>query len=298
MDKLRALLASDIPFARDDAHRLLPAMIACLCGFTALLLALAVSLSDNVEHQARQVTGVVQVEIPPAVVKNGDKFSTIIDVVRRTPGVTHVNVLREDDMEKLLKPWLGSDFTLDDLPVPSMLDVSTEVKDGKPAIDLPKLKSTLSGIDKNIVVADRGPWVGNVERAAMLLQWLVLLIAALLMACVIGMIVLVARTNLKLHFKAVSLLHMFGATDDYILQQFQWNNAFLAIRGAAVGTLFAALVFTAWVVLSNRWDNPVLPPVGFTLSHGLAFALLPVMTAVIAFAATRVTVHNMLRHMH
>jgi len=295
MESLKRLLASDIPFARDDAHRLLPAMIACLVGFAALLLALAVSLSDSVNAQARDVTGVLQVEIPAESTNVLDKAAALL---RATPGVSNVAILREKEMEALLKPWLGNNFTLDDLPVPTLLDVKTKVDGGKTVVDVKALTGKLQALDKAIVVQDRGPWVSQMARATSLLQGLVVFVAALLLACVIGMIVLVARTNLKLHFKAVSLLHMFGATDDYILRQFQWNNAALATRGALAGVLFAALVFTAWVVLSHRWESPVLPPVSFTISHAAAFMLLPVLTAIIAFAATRLTVQSMLRHMH
>lgn len=298
MERLKRLLASDIPFARDDAHRLLPAMIACLVGFAALLIALAVSLSNNVGAQAREITGVLQIEIPRDLVQNRQSMDKILATVRTTPGVTEVAVLRQPEMEALLKPWLGDDFSLSDLPVPGMMDVKTTVKDNRTVVDVERLNKNLRSIHPGIAVEDRGPWVAQITRATTLLQGLVLLVAALLVACVTGMVVLVARTNLKLHFKAVSLLHMFGATDEYILRQFQWNNAALAARGALVGVVFAALIFTAWVVLSHRWESPVLPQVSFTLSHGMAFVLLPIITALIALAATRMTVHSMLRHMH
>jgi cell division protein FtsX len=176
--------------------------------------------------------------------------------------------------------------------------VKTGVRDKRSAVNVEALRDKLQAMHSLIEVQDRGPWVGQVARATSLLQGLVLLVAALLLACVTGMIVLVARTNLKLHFKAVSLLHLFGATDDYILRQFQWNNAAIAARGAGIGVVFALLVFGGWVVLSHRWDSPVLPPASFSASHLLAFVLLPLLTGLIAFVATRMTVQSMLRHMH
>jgi cell division protein FtsX len=182
--------------------------------------------------------------------------------------------------------------------VPLILDVKTSVKGDKTAVDIAALRSKLAKVDTGIRVEDRGPWVGHMVKAMGLLQGLVILVALLLMLCVLGMIVLVARTNLRLHFKAVSLLHMFGATDDYILRQFQWNNAWLAARGAFVGVLIAALIFTAAVVLSVRWASPVMPEVTFSVLHMVMFALLPIFTALIAMAATRLTVQGMLENMH
>lgn len=297
MEFFKQLIASDIPFARDDAHRMLPAMVACLIGFAALLLALSVSLNDGVSNSARDVTGVLQVEVPKQVAAKKDAMDRITSTIRGVAGVTEVTVLREAEMESLLKPWLGEDFSLDDLPVPSMVDVKTDVEEGRTVVDVKALRAQLSAIDRGITIEDRGPWVAQMNRATVLLQTMVVLVALLLLACVVGMIVLVARTNLKLHFKAVSLLHMFGATDEYILRQFQWNNAWLAARGAAVGSIFAALIFTSWVVLSHRWESPVLPPVDFSIGHAAAFLFLPLFTAGIALIATRLTVQSMLRHM-
>ena len=288
---------SDIPFARDDAHRLLPAMIACLVGFAALLLVIAMTLTGTLAAQSREVSGMVQVEIPAAKA-NESALAKIDELLRTTPGVTRVTLLNVADMEALLKPWLGDGFTLDTLPVPVMMDIKTEVEDNHTVVDLEALRQKLRAIDAAIVVKDRGPWVGHMVHAVAALQALILVVAGLLLACVLGMIVLVAKTNLKLHFKTVSLLHMFGATDEYILRQFQWNSALLAGRGALIGVAVAAVVFFFAVVISHRWNSPMLPALSFQLLHALVLVALPVFTALTALLATRFTVQSMLHHMH
>ena len=298
MNKLRALISSDIPFARDDAHKLLPAMIACLTGFAALLLAVAMCLTSALSSQSHDVIGSLQVEVPRAKVGDAAYMDSVTAALKKTAGVEHVDVLSQNQMEGLLKPWLGDDFTLADLPVPEILDVKTDVKDNATTVNLPALRTALSAIDSNIHVDDRGPWVGHMVKAVALLQGVVLLVAVLLILCVLGMIILVSRTNLRLHFKTVSLLHMFGATDEYILRQFQWNNAWLAARGAFGGVLFALLVFITAVIVSTRWDSPVIPHISFGIGHIAMFIILPVFTALIALVATRLTVQSMLENMH
>ena len=296
MNKLRRLITSDIPFARDDANRLLPAMIACLIGFAALLLATALSLNHALDAQARDVAGVLQIEVPnDAPAGTNEKVAALL---RRTTGVEDVTAVSHAEMEGLLKPWLGSDFSVDALPVPTLIEVKTAMDADGTAVNIPALRKALAAIDSDIRVADRGPWVEQLSTALTLLQALVVLVAALLLICVIGMVVLVARTNLRLHFKTVGLLHMFGATDDYILRQFQWNGAWLAGRGALTGVVFAMVIFAGAVVLSTQLHSPVIPVIHFTFGHAAAFVLLPVVTALIALAATRFTVQSMLGHMH
>ncbi len=294
--RIRQLITADIPFARDDAQRMLPAMIACLVGFAALLLAAALCLNHALGTQSRDVSGVLQVEMPSG--SSSDTIDKTTALLRNTPGVKGVNLLRDAEMESLLKPWLGNDFSVQDLPVPILLDVQAEVKDGAPNIDLPALAKALHGINAAIRLDAQGPWVSQFAQALSLLQALVLLVAILLLICVIGMIVLVAKTNLKLHFKTVGLLHMFGATDDYILTQFQWSSAWLAARGALAGVGFAALLYLVAVVFSHQLESPVIPHLSFSAMHMATFILLPVLTALVALVATRLTVQSMLHNMH
>ena len=298
MNKFRQLIASDIPFARDDAHRLLPAMIACLVGFAALLLSVALCINHSLSAQTRDVIGMLQVEVPQAHAADKALLSNIVGELKRTEGIEDVTVLTTDQMEELLKPWLGANVALDELGVPVILDVKTAVRDGAMAVDVTELRRALAKIDAGVRVDDRGPWVAHVAEATSLLQALVVIIALLLLACVIGMIVLVAKTNLRLHFKAVSLLHMFGATDEYILRQFQWNSAWLAARGAVAGVLVATLLIATVTLFSVRWHSPLVPMVTITLGHGIVFVVLPLFTALIALIATRLTVQSMLEHMH
>ena len=298
MSKFREMISSDIPFARDDAHKLLPAMIACLTGFAALLLALAMCLTSELNSQSHDVIGSLQVEVPRAHASDPNYMDNVTNTLKKTAGVESIDVLTQNQMEGLLRPWLGDDFTLADLPVPELLDVKTEVKDDKTAVNLPALRATLSTIDPGIRVEDRGPWVGHMVKAVSLLQGLVLLVAILLILCVLGMIILVSRTNLRLHFKTVSLLHMFGATDEYILRQFQWNNAWLAARGAFGGVFGAAVVFVTAVIISSKWNSPVIPHIGIGIGHVAMFIILPIFTAMIALVATRLTVQSMLENMH
>lgn len=294
MNMIRRLMTTDIPFARDDAHRMLPAMIACLVGFAALLLAVALSLNHALDTQSRAVMGGLQIEVPANA--TAGTVEKVTAALRKMPEVEEVALLERGAMEALLKPWLGNDFSVGSLPMPTLLEVKTDGEASRAFIT--GLEKSLHAIDDDIRVADRGPWVAQLADALGLLQALVVLVAILLLLCVVGMVILVARTNLKLHFKTVGLLHMFGATDDYILKQFQWNGASLAVRGAVVGVALALLVFGAVAMSSMQLHSPILPVIHFTLLHGVAFLVLPIFTAAIALVATRVTVQSMLRQMH
>jgi len=288
--------SSDIPFARDDAHRMLPLMVACLVGFAALLLMVAFSLSGSLKQQARDVYGTLQIELPSGT--NEKKVEDVLSLLKRTVGVQEVVIVSKSEMEGLLKPWLGNNLKLDELALPVMLDVKTKVENDKTVVDTKQLKTDLNKMVSGANVEDRGPWLNHMSQAMHYIQGVILFIAGALMLCMVAMIILVSRTSLKLHFKTVSLLHMFGATDEYILRQFQMNSAWLAGRGALLGVLFTALVMGFAVVASNQWDSPILPALSVTTPHILSLILLPIFTALVALVATRMTVQSMLAQMH
>ncbi len=298
MKILRQFLATDIPFARDDAHRLLPVMVACLIAFAALLFSVAISISHTLDGQSRAAVGSLQVEVPRSKAADSAMMGSIMSEIKRTSGVREVKLISTEEMNTLLKPWLGEDIALEELSVPVMIDVITEVDAGKTTVDVDALRRALRKFDSNIRVDDRGPWAVQVTQATSLVQALMIFIALLLVTCVIAMIVLLAKTSLRLHFKTVSLLHMFGATDEYILRQFQYNSAWLAARGGAAGALAAALIFTVMAMLSVQWHSPLVPEISLSIGHGIMLVVLPIFTALVALVATRLTVQSMLEHMH
>lgn len=290
--------SSDIPFERDDARRLLPVMVACLVGFATLLICISVSLNHRAAQQSRDAFGVLQIEVPFQREDAPQKLAAIEARLKATQGVQEVRSLPPSEMNALLKPWLGASLPLESLELPTIIDAKTSVVDGKSAVNIATLTTQLQKLVPGTKIEARGPWLKQLAQAGQTLQLLLYGIAALLISCIVVMVLLVARTSLKLHFKTVGLLHMFGATDEYILKQFQWNNALLTARGAVVGAVGAGALYLLLSLLASGWDNPLIPAIHWQWGHMLVLLVMPLFTALVALVATRMTVHQMLRQMH
>lgn len=288
---------SDIPFARDDANRFLPAIVAVMVTITALLLAVGISFAGALSTQKRDVAGSIQIQIATSDKARADTQQKMATLLRTTPGVKDVVVLSRAEVARLLKPWLGDSATLEDVSLPMLLDVKID-PNATPAFDAAALGNAMKaqGIDGRIATPQR--WVNDLAKALGLAQATLLLLALGLVASLVGLSVLVARTSLRLHFKVVNLLHMFGATDEYILRQFQLHNGALIGRGAAIGALLAAGVLLVAHIATTQMKNPVLPTVHFSLAHGALFIFLPLLIALVSLVATRFTVQSMLHKMH
>lgn len=298
MSWMNPISTPDIPFDRDDANRFMPIMICCLSAFAALLLAFAVSLTQSLAQHSHEVIGNVQVELPRARAQDTAFMNAVSSSLKAVPGVQSVRVLSNDDINALLKPWLGENYGVAELPLPVLIDVTTEVTGDRPSVDLEALRKQLTRLDGAIRVDDRGPWVAQIIRSTWMLRVVVTCFALLILACIAGMLVLLAKTSLRLHFKVVSLLHTFGATDAYILQQFQQNSAMLTARGAFAGSLIAWTVCLVSSALIRRSGNPMLPEFTLTSAHYALFLLLPLVMAAVAALASRRAVQAMLRVMH
>lgn len=291
-----AVRSNDIAFARDDARSILPVMVACLTAFVCLLLSFSLTLSSQVGDASRASTASLQIEVPAHLASESDEMKRILTAVRATAGVTSARVIDHAAMQVLLKPWLGSNVMLGALDVPVLIDVTSA--DALSANSLDALKESLRAISGAISVRSKSPWQRDVARAGRLIHACLLGFSVLLIACVVGMVTLLSRTGLKLHFKSVSLLHLFGATDEYILKQFQWNITFLVARGALLGVMVAIAVF--WLLQQGIrvTDNPLIPILNISVAHGVLWVALPLFISAMAMMASRFTVQHMLTTMH
>ena len=117
----------------------------------------------------------------------------------------------------------------------------------------------------------------------------------LLVATTLAVVVLAAKTALRLHQQTVEVLYTIGAEDNYIATQFQQNAMALVFRGAAAGSVAAALLLWIAQMATSAFDAPLLPEFAFSPAHILLFILLPLLTAGAALFSTRFAVLALLR---
>ncbi len=289
---------ADIAFSRDDARSMLPLMVACLSAFVCLLLSFSLSLSQHVGDAAHASSANVQLEVPLAIASDKQEMQRIMRAVRATAGVQSAKVIDHAAMQQMLAPWLGGGLMLGALEMPVLIDVVTSAAVEEDSGALERLKAALMNVRSEMTLRSKSPWQRDIVRASRVIHVCLLGFAALLTACLMAMVVLLSRTGLKLHFKTVSVLHLFGATDDYILRQFQWNILGLVARGAIIGVALAALIYWALSGILNVGENPLLPALAIAVPHYMLWVLLPVFVCALSVIAARLSVQHMLSTMH
>jgi cell division transport system permease protein len=285
------MLKSDIPFSRDDANRFLPWMIALMCAITALMLCFGLTLGQWAARQHGSMSENFIVQVPP----QGDRHEQIIKQVtgtlEKTPGVRYVSVLPQKQVQKLVEPWLDIGENMSALPLPTVIEVTTQPgaaeAGGASAVDFTQLRERLKQATPDASIDRRELWLEKFSQLGRLIQSGVFLLAACIIATLCGMMVFTARAAIKLHQGTVLLLHGIGADDTYIARQFQSNALKLGLRGAVPGTFAAAIGYLALSLYVNHLDVPVLPPFSLSAEHLIMLLLLPVVCCAIIVPAVR-----------
>ena len=288
---------SDIPFAREDANRFLPWVIALMICLTALILATAISINLAVTDGRDTYIDSFHVQIPYAESGRAERVDKVVQALKTLPQVAEVQVLEPNDLHDLIEPWLGNRLALDSLPIPALLEVQID-NAVSPALSYDRLEDELDALVPGVEVDSHAEWIEQFKQFSLLVQTLAITLGLLLLATTIAIVVLASRTSLKLHFKTVNILHSIGAEDDYIVRQFQWNSLRLALQGAAIGTMIALILYLLVSIYAGESESPALPQLRLSFAHGAMFAILPLVTGMVSFVSTRINIRALLRKMH
>jgi cell division transport system permease protein len=263
----------------------LTTLIAAAMGFLAVLTLAAGMAANRLAAEWRSdLAGVATVRITGAPDEMEQKVKTVLDVLRTTPGIAEVRVLGPDDQAELLRPWLGSDINVGDLPLPQLIDVALDGAGPNAKALQDRLALTLDGVIYDDHAAWRAPLAataGSLERLAFGASILVLLAAG-------AMVALAARTTMAANRQVIETVRLIGAEDRFIANAFVRRLVSRAATGAFLGAVLASAAL--WFLPAIEADSGL----GVTLSPDrMGWVLLifgvPAISGFIAWISARMT---------
>ena len=273
----------------------LTAVIAVISFLAALALAgfLVITSATMAWTDALRASFTIQVKGADAAAID-QSMTAVKRVLDTTDGVAAYEIMPSEDAAKLLEPWLGKSNIPDYLNVPALITVDVEESLRR---DMSLLKNRLSAAAPNAVVDDHQAWRDRLAAAARSGQMLAFGVFSLIVGAACAVAIFAARAGLAANEHVVSLLHLVGATDQFIANEVQRRFMILGARGSAIG-LLAAITTLAIFGLSAQsasGDQFFLP--GFDFTAWLAFSLLsvPIAICLVIAIAARMTVLSALR---
>lgn len=169
-------------------------------------------------------------------------------ILEGTNGVISFEITAPEDAAKLLEPWLGKGNVSDYLSVPALVDVKANETLRN---DLDFLQTRLTAAAPGIIIDDHRAWRDGLASTTRSLQALALAAFLTIIAAAGAIAIFAARAGLAANEGTVALLHLVGATDDFIANEVQRRFVILSLRGSFAG-LFLSFLALAIVVLGAK----------------------------------------------
>jgi cell division transport system permease protein len=190
------------------------------------------------------------VELPaadPAHPPAQSEIDQAIAALRTIPGIAEVNPIGPDEMRSLLQPWLRDTALTAELPLPVLIDIRLDPQSPPQPAMLAMLARDLSAKLPSAKLDDHGAWTGDLLRIAQTGEALGLAFFAAVALSMVVTIAATARARLAVNAEEIDLLHTIGATDGYIVRQFQAGALRSAVVGAFSGLIVAGAVLIAFI---------------------------------------------------
>ncbi|ATG48033.1 cell division protein FtsX [Celeribacter ethanolicus] len=298
---MKTILLPFLNFSESTSGRVVPPS-----GFTAQLtvitsaamaflavfaLALSMATGRLAERWGNELARGSTVRISAPAEQVDAQVAAALKVLETTPGVAAARLLSEEEETLLLEPWFGPDLPLDTLPLPALIDVQ-ETSDG---FDAEGLRLRLAGEAPGAVLDDHSRWRKPLLRAAERLRFLGVLSLILIAGVTGGMITLAANAALAANGQVIRTLRLVGATDRFIAGAFVRRFTLRGLSGALIGT-FLGMIAVALLPSADEAGS-FLTGLGFVGAQWLWPLAIPVLAALVAFAATRVAASQTLRRL-
>ncbi|HEY4113184.1 MAG TPA: hypothetical protein VGM17_03905 [Rhizomicrobium sp.] len=245
---------------------------------------------------ANRVTVQIMAPEKPDSVVSGE-IDAALRVLRDTPGIAHAALISEKDTLALVKPWLGSDPVIAQLPLPRLIDA--EIVPGAP-VDVAALRARLKTASPDSILDDHSRWIGRLRAFARGISFAAYGILALIAIATAATVAFATRAGLDAHHEIVELLHQMGATSTFIARAFEWHYFMATMFAATVGAVFAAVLFilAGGLEFAGFEPTPFLPPLALKAAEICWFAGVPLVASLIALGTARVSVLAALRRIY
>ena len=268
----------------DPASRILPWATALMAFLAALALAAALAVGDAATRWSAGFGRGLTVQIGAAPLTGDDPAPRVVAMLTATPGIASVIETPQEEIDRLLAPWLGGLVNLDGLPKPRFLEAS--LKPGG-RVDPANLEARLRTVDPDAKVDDHEVWAARLSDYASAVAR-----TAFAAALVIGLVsaagvVAVALARMAIHADTIRLMRLLGATD-------RWISALIARaalrQGLAGGAVGAGLAMLAVFLVERAATGAegLLPTPRLAAWHWALLAALPLAAAFVAVVAARV----------
>lgn len=292
----------ELPLKDDTTGMFVQVIVAISVFLFTLTLAGVLSINSMISNWNESIMGSLTVQIMP--VNSSDKNKSLeetlahqekaVEVLKSIPEVEKVTPLDTRQLEKLIKPWLGDGVGIDNLPLPRLIDV--RIKQGA-ELDYLSLAEKLAAASPYASLDNHKLWLNKLIKFAAGLKMLALIVLVLVVVVTSGAIFYTTQTSLGLHKYIIEILHLMGAKDTYVAQQYSKRNAYLGFIGGLTGLVFAIPAIFIISSLAAQIEGGIINEVSLSLKDWFWIVCIPFFSSLIAAVTSYHTVKRTLEKM-
>ena len=288
----------DLPLSRDPSTKLLPWIVGLMVYLATLALAGALLLSSLLADWNEGLSSKITVQVMPlgdeTVEDTEARVTEAIRTLLETPGISEAKPIPIAEIAAMLEPWLGSASLVMELPLPRLIDVTLE-DDRSP--DIEDLSQRLADNVPGSTLDDHQFWRSQLFKLVRSLEVLAALVVGLVALAAIAVVVFATRGGLAVHREIIEVLHLIGAQDEYVADQFQRHTWRKCLRGNLIAGFFGVATLIALSKLAKQLDPALLPTIEVESWQWGTLALVPIIASLIAMWTARRTVMRALARM-
>lgn len=296
------LRKQELPLKSENTSLFLQVIISIAVFIFAITLSGVLSIDSMIDNWNKSILGSLTVQIIPINNSNPEKVRSetlayqdkAMDFLKSVNGVLKVAPLSDDQLNELLQPWLGDEVNIADLPTPRLIDVKISPKAN---IDFDQLAKDLANASPQASLDNHKLWLNKLISFADGLNMVASTIL-LLVACITsGAIFYTTQMSLGLHHNIIEILHIIGAKDAYIAQQYAKRMGFLGFIGGLIG-LFLAIPSIFFIGnLATAIEGGIISDATLSIFDWGIVLSLPLFSMIISMITAYYTVKRTLKKM-
>lgn len=285
-----------LPIDEDYSRTFLRVIVTVSVFLFAITLAGVLGINTMFENSKKQVVSnfTVQVLPLPDFEESRKDLLNVVSFLERYPDIKEVTVLSDPELHALLEPWLGHNVDIQLLPIPKLLDV--KINNAR-HFDYKELAVRLSEVSPQASINDHNLWLARLLKFINSLKMLAVTVLIMVAAAIMAAIVYAVKTGLNVHREIISILHIMGATDEYIAMNYVKQISQMTMFAGIIGTILAVPAIMLVGNMAKGIEAGIFNSVTFSLESWLIIAVMPMVSTILTAFTAYMTVVKTLKRM-
>ena len=292
----------ELPLKNEQTSLFLQVIISIAVFIFTITLSGVLSVDAMINNWNRSILGSITIQIIPVDNTNKEKAiaetkayeEKAINFLKSVNGVLKVTALNDAQLDELLRPWLGDGINITDLPTPRIIDVKI---DPNANIDFNQLAKDLVIASPQASLDNHKLWLNKLISFANGLKLIATTVLLLVATITSGAIFYTTQMSLGLHHNIIEILHIIGAKDTYIAQQYAKRMAFIGCISGIIGIFFAIPEIFFIGRLASAIEGGIISNASLKFTDWAMLLTLPLFSMLISMTTAYYTVKQTLKKM-